>query len=144
MAKLNEVRLIARTLNDIPRIVETCHQVADALIETDEQWSRTNQLFSWFFPTEYERARHNVTETCIFVQRQLKDLRKRTSSPDAIRAGAKVSNILECCAECPAANRSNLSNKKAFCCLAQARLGEGTKEGFRFRLNNKGQILETG
>ena len=140
MAKRNEVPLTVTTLYEIPKIVETCQQIAEALIETGEQWSRENPLFSSLLPTDYERARKEIIKKCISARQQLRAIRKKTLSPDAIRARANISRILECCRDCPAANRRS---KKAFCCLVQARLGEGAKDEFRFRLDDKGQILET-
>lgn len=143
MAKRNEVQLTATMLHEIPRMVETCQQIAEALIETGEQWSSENSLFSSLLPTDYERARKEIIRKCVSACRQLRTIRKKTLSPDAIRARANISSVLECCGDCPVANRRNLANKKAFCCLVQARLGEGAKDGFRFRLDDKGQILET-
>ena len=124
-------------------MVETCQQVAEALIETGEQWSRENPLFSSLLPTDYERARKEVIKKCVSAIQQLRTIRKNTLSPDSIRARASISRILECCGDCPASNRRKLANKKSFCCLVQARLGEGAKDEFRFRLDDKGQILET-
>lgn len=143
MAKRNEVHLTVTMLNDIPRMVETCQQIAEALIETSEQWSRTNPLCSWLLPTDYERARKEILKTCVSARKHLRIVRKRTLSSDAIRARANISRVLECCEDCSAANRSNLCDKKAFCCLVQDRLGERAKDEFRFRLDDKGQILET-
>lgn len=143
MAKHNGVHLTVTTLNEIPQMVETCQQIAEALIETGEQWSRENPLFSSLLPTDYERARKEIIKKCVSACRQLRTIRKQTLSPDAIRARANISRILECCGDCPATNQKKLADKKAFCCLVQARLGEGAKDEFRFRLDDKGQILET-
>ena len=143
MAKRNEVHLTVTTLHELPRTVETCQQIAEALIETGEQWSRKNPLFSSLLPTDYERARKEIIKKCVLARQQLRTIRRNTLSPDAIRGRANVSKILECCEDCPAVNRRKLANKKAFCCLVQARLGEGAKDEFRFRLDDKGQILET-
>ena len=143
MAKRNAVHLSVTMLNDIPRMVETCQQIAEALVETSEQWSRINPLCSWLLPTDYERARKDILKKCVSARQHLRIVRKRTLSPDAIRARANISRVLECCEDCPTANRSNLGDQKAFCCLVQARLGEGAKDEFRFRLDDKGQILET-
>ena len=143
MAKRNEVQLTATTLNEIPKMVDICQQIAEALIETGEQWSREALLFSSFLQTDYERARKEIIKKCISASQHLRTIRKKTLSPDAIRARGNISKILECCGDCPAANQRNLTNKKAFCCLVQARLGEGAKDEFRFRLDDKGQIIET-
>ena len=143
MAKGNKVYLTATTLNEIPKMVETCQQVAEALIETGEQWACENFLVSSLLPTDYERARKEIIRKCISACRDLRTIRKQTLSPDAIRARANISKILECCRSCHAANQKRLADKKTFCCLVQARLGEGAEDEFRFRLDDKGQILET-
>ena len=97
---------------------------------------------SLFAPTEYERARTQILETCNRVAPRLKSVRRSSLSPDAIRAFASVSMTQTSCQECPAANKRNLKEGKPFRCLTRHRLQNKVHEGFRFSLDGKGQILE--
>ena len=141
MAEDIDAQQAAALLYETAKLVETCCQVAAALVETHSSWARGG-LLSLLAPTEYERARAQVLRTCEQVVPRLRRLRRKTLSPDAIRAGANISTALTACRQCPAVNRRNLAEGKPFRCLTRHCLQNKVREGFRFSLDGKGQILE--
>ncbi len=142
MAKEHPARLAASVLAEIPQAAELCRQIALSLIETGQSWLRATWFIAMVIPTDYERARRTMIHNCGMALRDLRSVRRASLSVDAIHATANVRKVLECCRQCPEANRKNVEQGQGFECLVQQRLGQPSGDGFRFRLDEEGQILE--
>ena len=142
MVTKEQIETISRNLQGLPADVELCHQVVMALIETNQNWFTADTNSPDNFPAEYQRALNQVISKCSHLIQQLQNVRREILSPDAIRVTGHVTGILHCCHNCSQANQENISNGKAFSCQAQQQLKQTGKDGFRFTLDQKGQIVE--
>ena len=142
MATSAHIYSVSAALNEIPKMVETCQQVVAALLEMNRSWSRAHWILLTLFPTDYDRSRNRIVYTCSVTRRELKNLRRATISPESIRALTYVTDIRRCCRKCRKINRANMKANKQFQCQVKEQLNRETRDSFRFRLNEKGQIIE--
>jgi len=142
MATQEELNNVRRGLQELPRMVETCEQVAKALIETKQPLSQAGTPLGVFWGTDYDRARRQIRRRCRLIQNLLRRVRRTALSPDAIRGQSEIRTIQRACERCLFVNRQGLQQGKAFRCLANGQSGQ-VGGGFRFRLDLKGNILES-
>lgn len=142
MVTHQDLNLILRELREIPTLVKICQDVLTALAETDQPAIRSNYIISFCFPTDYNRARAQLNKRFSGTKRRLKEVRRSTVSPDAIRALSYITQIKLCCNRCERVNRKNVQQGKAIRCQIQEKFEKDSKNGFRFELNQKGQIIE--
>lgn len=129
-------------LQQLPQVIQTCEQVAQAMIDTGQKWGPDSGFLAMLCPTDDARARYSVEQCCSAVLSRLKRIRRDTLSPDAIRTCSLVLQMKECCQHCPEANRVNIKDARQFACLIRQRFPKRAGSGFRFKLNEKGQIIE--
>jgi len=142
MVTHQDLNQILRELQEIPPLVKTCQDVLSALTETDQPAIRSNCVFSFCFPTDYNRARAQLNKRFSGTKRRLKEVRRSTISPAAIRALAYITQIKRCCNRCERVNRKNVQQGNAIRCQIQEKFEKDLTNGFRFELNQKGQIIE--
>ena len=142
MATSEQILMALSGLQALSQQIETCEQVARALIETGQAWRRNFLLGAWLLPTEHDRARQEVMAACTRLSRQVRIVRKTSLSPDAIRAQDYVARIKACCACCPEANAQR-TGSGGFRCMVQERLKGKEGTGMRFRLGLNGEIVES-
>ena len=142
MSLNDKIKSVSSKLTQLPQRVQTCHEVAQILIETNQKLTQSNSIWKLLAPTEYDRARNRVISTCWSATFELDSIRRNSLSTDAIRVTPVIKSIMNCCEKCLTENQNNLSLDKPFCCLLEkAQLNHQT-ETFRFTLDEKGQIIE--
>lgn len=142
MATQEKLNSVSSELRRIPETVDTCHGIAQALIEAKEKVSYAGNIWALIIPTDYDRARQQIIAKCSSTLRGLKAIRRTALSPDAIRASTRLRSVLKCCRMCPVENLKNMSEGKSFHCLVKTASEKNTVEGFQFRLDKKGRIIE--
>ena len=140
MATKEQLNSITENLNQIPEITQTCHDIASALIESNEKVFSGN-VWGLIFPTEYDRARKQVISTCVSTIRELINVRRTVLNPEAIRATSYLNHVENSCRACLAKNIKRMAEGKSFCCLVREASDKNSQKGFRFKLNRKGEIL---
>ncbi len=140
MATKQEIREAAKAVESLGDSFTICRDVAIALIDTGQTWLNDNFMDRLFCATEYEKARKKIGEQITESQNQLKKVRDTELSPEAIRAAAYVEQIKKTCEQCPEHNKKRIEEGQKFVCLMETKLSKGT---FRFRLNEKGKIIES-
>jgi len=141
MADPPDAQEVSAALAELYTLVHTCFRVAVALIGTGGKWAQ-GFLGRSLSPTEYENARDATIQNCRTVGPQLLKIRKTILSPEAIWATSTVASIQDCCRRCAAVNQQRLDEGKPFRCEARGELNGKGKQGFRYRLDKKGQIHE--
>lgn len=136
-----EKELLLTSISEARQLVQDCKQVQEALIMTGQPWMRSLPLYKWA-PTEFERAQRRLIDACNTALRQLYRVRRNNISPTAIRSTHILTQIRECCRQCRRINLNNKANGRPFECLAHAQLAQAKQPGFRYRLNEKGEIYE--
>ena len=142
MATQEKLNSVSSELSKIPETVETCDDIAQALIEAKERVSYAGNIWALITSTDYDRARQQIIANCSSTLRGLRAIRQTTLSPDAIKASTRLRSVLKCCEICPAENLKNMSEGKSFHCLVKTASENNTAEGFQFRLDKKGRIIE--
>jgi hypothetical protein len=141
MARTEDFAAASRALTAIPEQLTTCERVALALVETSQMWVSTG---SWFAgKTDFEWARDGVLQSLKDVKRQLQRIRGSELSPDAIRAFAFVESLRKHCESCIQMNQQSIAEGKLFSCPARRELEQPSSGPARFRLDQKGNILES-
>ena len=136
-----EKEQLLTSVSEVQQLVQDCRQVQDALARTGQPSIRSLPLNKWA-PTEFERAQRRLIDACKTALRQLYRVRRKNISPTAIHSTHILILIRECCRQCRKVNLANLTNGRPFECLAQAQLTQADQPGFRYRLNEKGEIYE--
>lgn len=142
MATQQQLNSISAKLDRIPEITQTCHDIALALIEANEKVSYGSSVFGFIIQTEYDRARKQIISTCSSTIRDLRNIRRTVLSSEAIKATSYLSHVANCCKACLAENLGSMTTGKSFCCLIETASEENSIKVFRFKLNEKGQIIE--
>ena len=142
MATQREINTVTAMLNVIPGTVENCHQVAIALVETNQRLSKLIHRPLRWFSTDFDRARNQVMNKCAEAIRQIQNIRRKTLSPDLIRVTAQIAEICNCCRRCRSINLKNLKAGKEFTCLAHQPAQKDMIGGFSLKPDEKGQTKE--
>ena len=133
--------LLAKGIRSLSRETHTCYEIMKALVETNQRLVRD----SWFAivqtKTDYERSRKRMLGGIRSLIERLKLLTSDEWRPDVIRATSHLRRITDCCRECPDTNLKNLAEGRRVACLAALLVKPGPSSRFRFRLNEKGQII---
>lgn len=139
---INEkVKSVSSKLNQLPQRVQTCHELAQTLIETNHKLTQTKAIWKIIAPTEYDRARKQIISTCNSAAYELESIRRGSLSVDAIRAVPMIKNIIGCCERCLYENQKNIDSGQSFYCLLETTHPD-RPTAFRFILDKKGQIIE--
>ena len=142
MATSRQIKTALKGLQSLSPQIETCEQVARALIETGQAGCRDTVPTARPLATDYTRARRQVIRHCGLLAKQIRVIRRTSVSPDAIRAQDYVARIRACCACCPEANAQR-AGSGGFRCMVQERLKGKAGKGTRFHLGLNGEIVET-
>lgn len=133
--------LLAKGIRSLAKEIHTCYEIMKALVETNQRLVRD----SWFAivqtKTDYERSRKRMLGGIRSLIERLKLLESDEWRPDVIRATAHLRRIADCCRKCPETNLKNLAEGRRATCLAASLVKLTPSSRFRFRLNEKGQII---
>lgn len=132
-----QAKLVALT-----RFARTCETTAQALIGTQRPWQSTNVFHLLALPTEYERLRGRVMSECRDLCVAVARLRRRTGRPEWIRLHHALTRMLQLCPRCSRANGQRLSRRAPFVCLLRENDPADATRGFRYRLDERGQLVE--
>jgi hypothetical protein len=139
MATKEQLDTLAKDLLGLPPQVDLCGQVANALIEIGEPQAK-GSLFGK--ASDYQRARRQVQRALSTLQVQIHRLRRKTLSPDLIRADHRLLGLRSCCARCPQANAEGFKAQQPFQCLIKQHGGRDALAPMRFTLDENGGIHE--
>ena len=123
-------------------LVRTCEATAQALIGTQRPWQSTNVFQLLALPTEYERLRGRVMSECRDLCVAVARLRRRTGNPEWIRLHHDLTRMLQLCPRCSRVNGQRLSRRAPFVCLLRENEPPDVTGGFRYRLDERGQLVE--
>lgn len=144
MATPQEIRTASTAVNNLSEHVRLCEDIAKALIDVGwplySGWP-LHSLGFFFGSTDHQRARNQVIQGCHTVLADIRRMRRTILSPDLVRVEAQVSRMLDCCSICPNKNHSQQQQGEPFTCLIQKQ-AQASKDGFRFQIDEKGQIIE--
>jgi hypothetical protein len=135
--------LIAKMIEALPRNLSNCSEIAEALIETNLPFTHR---YSWSMilgGTQYDQSRAQMLTTIQLIINELPSLHDDGLRPTLIRVTAKLKEVAKQCRWCPRTNRENLAQGKPFVCRATELLNTRPQSKNRFRLNKKGQIIES-
>lgn len=141
MATPQEMNEIVSHLRQVPAMAESCRHVVTTLIKTGYSWTSGNFLISLLFPTDYDMTRSQIISVCDSQIQRLAVIRRETPNPNMIRAASYLTQIRRCCQRCRQLNINKIRLGKSFQCRV---LNPLKNNGFRFMLNSKGEIIETG
>ena len=139
MAKRREVDRVAEAIGSIVRQLQICREIAEALIETGQSPAEAAAAGQ---QTEHDLFRSKVTESVMSLARRLNEVRHDALRPDIIRAVAHLREIGKSCRECPHVNALRLREGKPFRCRTARLLRRSGPQGFHFRLDEHGRIIE--
>lgn len=131
------------SLPQIQKLMGRCRATQAELAAAGEPWLRQNTALSLVAPTEFERAQHQMIDLCDTGLRQLDRVRRKNISPTAIRITRLLGQIRGCCRKCRRFNLQQRAAGRPFACLVNTMLNPARQPGFRYRLNEKGEILES-
>lgn len=140
MTTQDEINELILQLRQVPAMAQSCRQVGAALIETGHRWAGGNFLTALLLPTDYDMARSRIISVCDSQIQRLSEIRHDTPNPDMIRAASYLRQISLCCQKCRQLNIHRIRARKAFQCRV---LDPLKNDNFRFKLNSKGDIVET-
>lgn len=136
-----EKQQLLASISEVRQGVQDCKGVQEALATTGQPWIQHLPM-SMLAPTEFERAQRRLIAACNNALRHLYRVRRDNISPTAIRSSHILIQIRTCCQLCRKVNLENKVNGRLFECLAHAHLVQANQPGFRYRLNEKGEIYE--
>jgi hypothetical protein len=142
VADVTNVNQIQRKLIGLNRLARTCEATAQALIGTQRPWLSTNVLRLFVLPTEYERLRGRVMSECRDLCMAVARIRRRTGNPEWIRLHHDLTRMLQLCPRCSRVNGQRLSRRAPFVCLLRENEPPDVTGGFRYRLDERGQLVE--
>jgi len=129
-------------LTDLVRMARSCEAIAQALAETRRPWISSSVFMLLMHPTEYERSRGRVMQACRDLIIKVRRLQRETRHPELIRVRHDLTRMLLLCQRCIKANRQHLKRTAPFTCLLHAEDTEDVGGVFRYRLDERGQIIE--
>ena len=135
--------LIARGIGTLPQSFRNCHEVARALVETKRLVFRRSWSDKLRQPTQYERLRHQAIANVRSLIERLGMLAIDELRPDIIRAVAHLQEVERCCQRCPMTNATIVASGEPFICLAAGQLAKDEEVSFRFKLDERGRIIES-
>jgi len=91
---------------------------------------------------EFTRLRESGHNACRDLAAAVARLRRWTPNPDLIHLHHDLTRMLRLCGRCPAANARRLSRSEPFACLLAEDEPADAAGSFRYRLDDRGQIVE--
>ena len=134
---------LTASLGEITYLAQECRKVQKALETTGQLWIHESLAFSRLVPTEFERAQRRLIAACDMAQRQLNRVRLNNISSTAINEEDFVRRIGSSCRQCRKVNLENKAAGRPFECLVDKWLNQPSQPGFRYHLNEQGDINES-